>query len=214
MASTINADVTNGLVLTPDTSGEINLQAGGVTKMSVTSSGVDGSNLTNIPAANLTGSLPAGMGGKILQVVQTMYTDTVQYNVNAWSKISQLAANITPSSTSSKILVMFQVSHSSYKFPFQLWKNGAAIVGSYGINAGSRRGGISASPNTANWSDTIIGTSGTYLDSPSTTSSIEYAPAVYSTNNNWFYINRSINDTNNTNYQRVTSHMTLMEVAG
>ena len=70
MASTINADVTNGLVLTPDTSGEINLQAGGVTKMSVTSSGVDGSNLTNIPAANLTGSLPA-LDGSALTGIAT-----------------------------------------------------------------------------------------------------------------------------------------------
>ena len=71
MASTINADVTNGLVLTPDTSGEINLQAGGVTKMSVTSSGVDGTNLTNIPAANLTGSLPAIDGSNLTGLSST-----------------------------------------------------------------------------------------------------------------------------------------------
>ena len=62
MASTINADVTNGLVLTPDTSGEINLQAGGVTKMSVTSSGVDGTNLINVPAPTTAQVLSANAG--------------------------------------------------------------------------------------------------------------------------------------------------------
>lgn len=62
MASTINADVTNGLVLTPDTSGEINLQAGGVTKMSVTSSGVDGTNLINVPSPTTAQVLSANAG--------------------------------------------------------------------------------------------------------------------------------------------------------
>lgn len=62
MASTINADVTNGLILTPDTSGEINLQAGGVTKMSVTSSGVDGTNLINVPAPTTAQVLSANAG--------------------------------------------------------------------------------------------------------------------------------------------------------
>jgi hypothetical protein len=40
MASTINADTSNGLVLTPDTSGDINLQSAGVTKASITSAGL------------------------------------------------------------------------------------------------------------------------------------------------------------------------------
>jgi len=40
MASTINADTTNGVVVTSDTSGEIELQSAGVTKAKVTSSGL------------------------------------------------------------------------------------------------------------------------------------------------------------------------------
>jgi hypothetical protein len=51
MATTINADTTNGLVLTPDTSGDINLQSAGVTKASITSAGltVGGSNISPQP---------------------------------------------------------------------------------------------------------------------------------------------------------------------
>ena len=51
MATTINADTSNGLVITPDTSGDINLQSAGVTKASITSAGltVGGSNISPQP---------------------------------------------------------------------------------------------------------------------------------------------------------------------
>ena len=44
MAITINADTTNGLVMTPDTSGEINLQASGVTQAKITTNGLQDGN--------------------------------------------------------------------------------------------------------------------------------------------------------------------------
>jgi len=42
MATIINADTSDGLKLTSDTSGEIQFQSGGTTKMTVSSSGVSG----------------------------------------------------------------------------------------------------------------------------------------------------------------------------
>ena len=68
MASTINADVTNGLVLTPDTSGEIKLQAGGADIATVTSSGITMASGKTIPAASLTGALPALDGSSLTGV--------------------------------------------------------------------------------------------------------------------------------------------------
>jgi len=72
MAVTINADTSNGLVMTPDTSGEINLQAGGATIATVDSSGItmasgkglsgDGSSLTNLPAPTTAQVLTANAG--------------------------------------------------------------------------------------------------------------------------------------------------------
>lgn len=44
MASTINADTTNGVVVTSDTSGEIELQSAGVTKAKVTANGLQDAN--------------------------------------------------------------------------------------------------------------------------------------------------------------------------
>jgi hypothetical protein len=50
MATTINADTTNGLVMTPDTSGEIKLQSAGTDIATVTSSGVSAT--TFIPTSS------------------------------------------------------------------------------------------------------------------------------------------------------------------
>ena len=44
MASTINSSTSNGIVITPDTSGEIELQANGVTKAKVTANGLQDAN--------------------------------------------------------------------------------------------------------------------------------------------------------------------------
>jgi hypothetical protein len=44
MASTINSDTSNGVIITPDTSGEIELQANGVTKAKVTANGLQDAN--------------------------------------------------------------------------------------------------------------------------------------------------------------------------
>ena len=55
MATTINADTSNGLKLTSDTSGVIEFQSAGTTKAGVNSTGLtgDGSQLTSLPAADL-----------------------------------------------------------------------------------------------------------------------------------------------------------------
>jgi hypothetical protein len=84
MSVNINADTTNGLVLTSDTSGEIKLQSAGADIATVGSSGItmasgkglagDASSLTNIPAANLTGSLPAIDGSALTGISTNPYT--------------------------------------------------------------------------------------------------------------------------------------------
>ena len=97
-----------------------------------------GANLTNLPAANVTGTLPAltaanltnipaanivgvctsgltktggfGIGGKVLQVVQTTKTDTQSIQSQTFTDVSGMSVSITPSATSSKIFVQFSVS--------------------------------------------------------------------------------------------------------
>jgi hypothetical protein len=60
MAVTINASTTTGIELTPDTSGNLNLQSGGSTKIAVTSSGVA---VTGALTVNGTAVVTAGGAG-------------------------------------------------------------------------------------------------------------------------------------------------------
>ena len=62
MAININADTTNGLVITSDNSGEINFQAAGSTVASIGANGLD--------ASGLTGTLPA-LDGSALTGIET-----------------------------------------------------------------------------------------------------------------------------------------------
>ncbi len=72
-----------------------------------------GASLTNLPAANLTGSLPAISGanltgvsaGKILQVISVTKTDVASTTSTSYVAIPGLSASITPSSSSNKVLV-------------------------------------------------------------------------------------------------------------
>ena len=51
-------------------------------------------------------SLPAGVGGKVLQVVQGSTTTAVQHATSYGD--TNLSASITPSSSSNKVLIMIQ----------------------------------------------------------------------------------------------------------
>ena len=58
------------------------------------------------------GKLASGVGGKVLQVVQTLKTDTASItssNTNNFVDISGMSLSITPTATTSKILVFFTI---------------------------------------------------------------------------------------------------------
>jgi len=61
-------------------------------------------NINNASLDNVTG-LPAGVGGKVLQVVNATKTDTFATSSSSFVDIPGLSASITPSSTSNKIFV-------------------------------------------------------------------------------------------------------------
>jgi hypothetical protein len=94
MAVTLNASTTAGLELTPDTSGVLNIQSGGSTKIAVTSSGVAVTGLSK-------GSLPTG---SVLQVVSSN-TGVKESTTSTTITSLGTSTSITPSSTSSKILI-------------------------------------------------------------------------------------------------------------
>jgi len=228
MSVNINASTTNGLVLTSDTSGELKLQANGADIATVDSSGItmasgkglagDASSLTNIPAANLTGSLPAGMGGKILQVVSTTKTSALTLtgtSMTAPAQVTGLTATITPTSTSSQILVILGANFGSTQdvfFGYNLYRGTTPIM--RGDAAGSRPRLTGLAPYIASvdmqYGGIPIGVQ--YVDSPSTTSATTYSVRIGS-NNGTVYCNRSGSDRDTSTYEgRSASTITLMEI--
>lgn len=175
----------------------------------------------NLPAANLTGSLPAGMGGKILQVVSTTKTDTFSTTAytSSMATLTGLTASITPSSTSSKILVMISMnlgSASDTVITYQLYRDTTAISQGDAASNRSRVTGVSVYVDGANamqYGGAPISTQ--YLDSPSTTSSLTYSVKIGSTVGRSVYCNRTAEDRDTTNYDaRSSSTITIMEIAG
>jgi len=155
--------------------------------------------------------------GGILQVVSTAKTDTFTTSSTSYTPITGLSATITPRSTSSKILVLAQISHgfpsgNGYGF-FKVTRGGTDIY--KGDTAGSRTTGVFGGYSSVDLTIAMESGSIMTLDSPSTTSSITYqAEVVLGGAGTLAYINRSASDNDNAQRGRGASSITLIEVAG
>jgi len=160
--------------------------------------------------------LATGVGGKILQVVQTVKTDTTSYNtIDTWADISGMSVSITPSSASNKILVTANANigilQESY-YIVRLEKGGTAIA--LGDGSGNRTQGYfgQRSPGHSEFIDnTVIN----FLDTAGSTSAITYNLAWYLayTSGSTLYLNRCHYDANQDYAPRMSSTITAMEVA-
>jgi len=157
-------------------------------------------------------------GGAVLQVVSTTKTDTFSVSQVAGSSdaITGLTASITPSSTSSKILVTVAVSAakaSPYNPAIDITADGSVIASP--DSPGSRVPAmfVGALSSDVSQAQTISGTS---LHSPATTSSITYGVNLVNVRSATVvsYVNRSSDDVDGQARGRYVSTITLMEVAG
>jgi hypothetical protein len=139
-------------------------------------------NIANASLGAVT-ALPAGVGGKVLQVVTA--TDGTERNSTSTSFVTvsnTLSVNITPSSSSNKVFV--NVSTSTY--------NGTAGKSVYltiyrdSTNLGNSNGLIR---NLVSGGAAGAGSSCAILDSPSTTSQVTYQVYVRSDNAGTLYLN-------------------------
>ncbi len=160
-------------------------------------------------------SLPTG---SVLQVVQAVKTDTQTFNANTYSAISGLSAVITPTSTSSKILVQAVIhvgaSGQNEGVGGKLYRNGSEVSGARGDAAGSRdRNWFHA----GEYAQTTSQSPSTpmYLDSPSSTAQLTYEVYCRAHSSGYpAYINRSEDDSDDNRRSRTISTITLMEIAG
>jgi len=161
---------------------------------------VSGANLTNLPS-----------GGKVLQVVSTEKTDTFSSSSTSFVDVTGLSLNITPSATSSKVLVLINIGSSNsngYKYGFRLIRAGTTI--NEGDSAGSRAQvsiGLLSSVQQSFESSSIL-----HLDSPSSTSSTNYQIQGFTEGGGTFYINRAFDDGDTSSRTRSSCNMTLIEI--
>ena len=177
--------------------------------------------LNNLSISAVT-ALPSGVGGKVLQVVQTVKSDTASSTSATFTDISGMSASITPSSASNKILVFFDIGISggggSSGCPgmIKLLRGSTSIY--VGDAAGSREtgyGSIYADPAYYGDAYAVAKMTGVYLDSPSTTSSTTYKIQfrANTSGTTTVYLNSTGDTSNNANLIRTASSVTLMEIA-
>jgi len=162
-----------------------------------------------------------GSGQVPVRVVQTVKSDTftVSIGVGASSAITGLTASITPTSASNRILVTWAINSAcnlttaESDGAIQLTRNSTAIGIGDASSSRSRVTQFAAAEADAN---RMIVISGSFLDSPNTTSSTTYGMNFF---NGWgstltWYLNRTTNDTDSVLGKRTISTITLMEISG
>ena len=157
---------------------------------------------------------PAG-GGKVLQVLSTSKTDTFTMGSSTFADVTGLSQAITPASSSNKILVIVYMpctQNTTYDINgFARILRGTTAI-SVGTSVGSRTAVSAFISGRQKDSGNTISIS--FLDSPSTTSATTYKVQVACSAAGDIWINRTGADTNNSNYARSASTITVMEIDG
>lgn len=162
-----------------------------------------------------------GAPGAVLQVQYSQYTGTFYQTLtaNTDTAVANFSVNITPLSTSSKILlqghVFWEGGLTDHEFIWMFMRGSTALKAP---QAGSnRRSGVSIG-STAYYADDKASTPSTaiyqYFDAPITTSQLTYHIGVSSRTGATIYINRSIDDTDSIDHERGISYISAIEIAG
>jgi len=154
---------------------------------------------------------------RILQVVQTVKTDTFSANLTQGtiSAVTGLSVAITPSSASSLVFVLANVNGSTTDVSWNahLFRN-ASAANFRGNAAGSRQRAIGSGAGQFVSEHAAFNVAFQYLDSPATTSATTYDLRVSHNgpSSRVVYVNRSEADTNTSRYTRGASSITAIEV--
>ena len=157
-------------------------------------------------------------GGKVLQVVQEYITTKYSSSSASWADFSGLTVfSITPSATSSKILILsnFTVSSANWNMLKFVTQTGGGGYGDFALPTGatgSQSNGHFGDAYDGGDAETNKSISWNYLHSPNTTSQVDYKLQARSWNPNTVYINRTRDDGNYHTSGNMTSSVTLIEI--
>jgi len=162
-------------------------------------------------SAAIAGSKLTGVG-KVLQVVQTVKTNGFSFaTADAWTDVTGMSVTITPSSTSSKVLIKYNTNISGSTNTAHAYlaltdsANNLVVTptGSGNINCHSH--------HNLNDGRDLDNVTFEYLISPSTTSAVTYKLRARTQNSHTAYLNYGSFDSNDGN---TISTITAIEVAG
>ncbi len=148
--------------------------------------------------------------GSVLQVVQTIKTDTFTTTSTSKVDITGMSVSITPKFSTSKILVTASVNYGGNDFNFYCdLLRGSTVLGA--PSSGNNPCTISLSTLTQNVWQMGCGAI-SFLDSPATTSATTYKLQIACQSGGTFHLNRS--NRNGANDSVCSSTITVMEIAG
>jgi hypothetical protein len=171
---------------------------------------VAGDVLTAAQLNNLRGAF------RVLQVASTTKTDTFTMSSSTFADVTGLTVSITPSSTSSLVLVTASIqgagNGSTSSNAFTRLLRGSTVIGA-GASAGTRIP-VNAVLGLADYLGFIDSASIAFLDSPATTSATTYKIQMASQSGAVaVYINRAENDADDPTRARASSTITVMEIS-
>ena len=171
----------------------------------------------------VSGTLPAdnytAKTGSVIQVVTNSDDTLSNYSLNnTFSQVTGLNTSITPSSTSSKILVLVSMyvcpdATTSPYIGMRLTRGGSVITDSYGKASGSRVRQTFSALIAQDSNSAGLTVSHNFVDSPATTSATTYGIQVKGFSSRTFNVNYSGASDANVG-QTTRSTMTLMEIVG
>ena len=167
-----------------------------------------------------TGNLTLGKTG-ILQVVEAVKTDTATTSTTVYNAISGLQPQITPSSSSNKIMIFINLkwgfSNENNDVNFKLFRSIGGTeteIFAGGANGSNQVGFYGAQDALGKGIHIMMPISSQYLDSPNTTSQITYLIKWHIQRSaSYNYLNRPGSNDTSDDYHRASSSVTLMEVA-
>jgi hypothetical protein len=154
----------------------------------------------------------AGIGSN---AVSTLKTDTFSASIVAGAitgDVTGLTVTITPTSATSKVLVLVSVSIMPAFGGFTLYRDGSPTSFIGDGEADRRRGTTGGGTGSDRIADAVAFMA---LDSPATTSAVTYSIRLShsSGGTHTFFVNRGSNDANLTETHRMASTITAIEVA-
>ena len=161
---------------------------------------------------------PIAPPNTLVHSVDVTTTSSQGITSNTTTDITNLTIDITPQSSNSTFLLMgawngefSDTNNLDCVLGFR--RNGVSIgqpIGS-GTNRAAGRGVVAMGHYNVDAASTMDSWTGQYLDSPSTSSQITYTISFRHTTNGTLYNNRTVTDTDASNFERTTSSLIILE---